>query len=454
MKRVNTGSKAKKDPDSRINKSLRKWNCKCSNAATKQADAAYVDPAMGAVLGAGLGGAFGYGNAPKGETLKYLLAGAGLGGMAGGAMGLGRNAGAYGANKLIESQGLTGNSELAAQYGLPLAGMLGGGLLSWPVIAQINAEVAEESRERASKKEKIAAFHCKCSAAREFAEKLAQQQCAPGQPCAPAAPQYSKTPFDANYARAAFDQHKIHYSPNATDQQLYNLYMRKGKIAPGSRPNPFQAMVGAHHGNLPPAPLQPQVSPGAPTGLVKTQADNSMRAFGSKMAELMLPSSGGASSSLATPSIDALLKDTTPMPPPAPKKPLVDLDAVSKNLTPLIQADSNRPTLAKSPSPLDPPALHPALGGKPLTRAEIIKNPDPVAGVTPVSAKKPAPATSTAQKPENALPASSPAAPSAKPSRDWSGVAAAGGLSAAGLLALYYMMQERNKPKKRREDDE
>jgi hypothetical protein len=29
MKRVNTGSKAKSDPDSRINKSLRKWNCKC-----------------------------------------------------------------------------------------------------------------------------------------------------------------------------------------------------------------------------------------------------------------------------------------------------------------------------------------------------------------------------------------------------------------------------------------
>jgi hypothetical protein len=29
MKRVNTGSEAKSDPDSRINKSLRKWNCKC-----------------------------------------------------------------------------------------------------------------------------------------------------------------------------------------------------------------------------------------------------------------------------------------------------------------------------------------------------------------------------------------------------------------------------------------
>lgn len=29
MRRVNTGSKAQSDPDSRINKSLRKWNCKC-----------------------------------------------------------------------------------------------------------------------------------------------------------------------------------------------------------------------------------------------------------------------------------------------------------------------------------------------------------------------------------------------------------------------------------------
>jgi Domain of unknown function (DUF6321) len=32
MKRVNTGAKAKSDPDSRINKSLRKWNCKCGSA--------------------------------------------------------------------------------------------------------------------------------------------------------------------------------------------------------------------------------------------------------------------------------------------------------------------------------------------------------------------------------------------------------------------------------------
>jgi hypothetical protein len=32
MKRVNTGAKTKSDPDSRINKSLRKWNCKCGSA--------------------------------------------------------------------------------------------------------------------------------------------------------------------------------------------------------------------------------------------------------------------------------------------------------------------------------------------------------------------------------------------------------------------------------------
>jgi hypothetical protein len=32
MKRVNTGSKAQSDPDSRINKSLRRWNCKCGEA--------------------------------------------------------------------------------------------------------------------------------------------------------------------------------------------------------------------------------------------------------------------------------------------------------------------------------------------------------------------------------------------------------------------------------------
>lgn len=40
MKRVNTGSKTKKDPDSRINKALRKWNCKCSAAESFGKEAA------------------------------------------------------------------------------------------------------------------------------------------------------------------------------------------------------------------------------------------------------------------------------------------------------------------------------------------------------------------------------------------------------------------------------
>lgn len=35
MKRVNTGAETKKDPDSRINKSLRKWNCKCATDLQK-----------------------------------------------------------------------------------------------------------------------------------------------------------------------------------------------------------------------------------------------------------------------------------------------------------------------------------------------------------------------------------------------------------------------------------
>ena len=48
MKRVNTGSKTKSDPDSRINKALRKWNCKCSSAVSdlvKMADGYMLGPA-------------------------------------------------------------------------------------------------------------------------------------------------------------------------------------------------------------------------------------------------------------------------------------------------------------------------------------------------------------------------------------------------------------------------
>jgi hypothetical protein len=42
MKKHETGSKTKKDPDSRINKALRKWNCKCGSEKTAQD----FDPAL------------------------------------------------------------------------------------------------------------------------------------------------------------------------------------------------------------------------------------------------------------------------------------------------------------------------------------------------------------------------------------------------------------------------
>lgn len=83
MKRVNTGAKTKKDPDSRINKSLSKWNCKCSAASMFGAKVAQdFDPAMSrdaenAIMhGTGL-----VGSAALGTAAGFPLT-AGLGAMA------------------------------------------------------------------------------------------------------------------------------------------------------------------------------------------------------------------------------------------------------------------------------------------------------------------------------------------------------------------------------------
>lgn len=76
MKRVNTGASTAKDPDSRINKSLRKWNCKCSSAFEfgafvcgymdkRAGDGLSMAPVYGALLGAGAGLA---GNMTRGHT--------------------------------------------------------------------------------------------------------------------------------------------------------------------------------------------------------------------------------------------------------------------------------------------------------------------------------------------------------------------------------------------------
>ena len=74
MKRVNTGDKTKSDPDSRINKSLRKWNCKCSSAmefGAKLAESftAEKEAARGDMLKAYLGRAM---QAPKRGRLKAV----------------------------------------------------------------------------------------------------------------------------------------------------------------------------------------------------------------------------------------------------------------------------------------------------------------------------------------------------------------------------------------------
>jgi len=53
MKRVNTGADTKKDPDSRINKSLRKWNCKCSSAYEFGKEAGLNFGGLGRLFGGG-----------------------------------------------------------------------------------------------------------------------------------------------------------------------------------------------------------------------------------------------------------------------------------------------------------------------------------------------------------------------------------------------------------------
>jgi hypothetical protein len=121
-------------------------------------------------------------------------------------------------------------------------------------------------------------WNCKCSSAMEFGNKIAQleKQAAnpacpggvcrrpPAEPQKAAPPQYSKTPFDRAYAEAAFKQHNIPFNAAHTDQQLYNLYTRKGSVKPGQKMNPFQAMVGERHGYLPPAPIQPPLPQAKP----------------------------------------------------------------------------------------------------------------------------------------------------------------------------------------------
>jgi hypothetical protein len=109
---------------------------------------------VGALFGAAIGGA----HAPKGKLLKYLLGGAGIGSVAGATTSLGRNMGQYAANHVSDKYQLTGNSEALAQLGLPISGIIGGGLLSLPVIHRINEELEHNPEARQRKQEKTAAY--------------------------------------------------------------------------------------------------------------------------------------------------------------------------------------------------------------------------------------------------------------------------------------------------------
>ena len=113
-----------------------------------------------ALAGALLGGVA----APKGELLKYVLGGAGMGGIAGLSATTGANLGQHAANYTSDKYNLTGNANVAAQLGLPITGAIGGGLLSLPILRRIGQELDHEPERK--EKEKTAAWI--------FGEKLAQ----------------------------------------------------------------------------------------------------------------------------------------------------------------------------------------------------------------------------------------------------------------------------------------
>lgn len=87
MKRVNTGAKTKSDPDSRINKALRKWNCKCSAAENFGKEAAKRAITVAHNKTAVAGGARAIAHAAEGEgvdpTVAALAGLATLGGLYG-----------------------------------------------------------------------------------------------------------------------------------------------------------------------------------------------------------------------------------------------------------------------------------------------------------------------------------------------------------------------------------
>lgn len=164
MKRVNTGGKTKKDPDSRINKSLRKWNCKCGSDEEKQA---MIPGVIGGFAGAA-GGAL---TGKKDKVNRAIGRGALIGaatelGMTPG-MALGMIPGAMIGNAIAGPEGAKTGLVLGGGLGMGAGGMLGNaaaqGLLG-PY--ETEEELAQELEQEKKEEQKMAAF--------EFGRKLAQ----------------------------------------------------------------------------------------------------------------------------------------------------------------------------------------------------------------------------------------------------------------------------------------
>lgn len=147
MKKHETGSKTKSDPDSRINKALRKWNCKCGSEqktanwfedAWPNTSAAVMDAAprlsykttplhtiMGTLAGAGYGGLTGRNVVRNALRGGLIGTGAGLGNVYGQALGYGLNNDINGPHDDV----LTANSYVLGGTAGTLGGALGGNQL-------------------------------------------------------------------------------------------------------------------------------------------------------------------------------------------------------------------------------------------------------------------------------------------------------------------------------------
>ena len=211
-------------------------------------------------------------------------------------------------------------------------------------------------------------WNCKCSSAMEFGIKLAQQM---GQPASPATPQYSDVPFDRDYAMAAFKQHHIPVNENATDQKLFNQYVRLGQLGPKTPKHllPFATMVNDHHGGLPVRPIQPNIASTSPAATAAAAP----------------PAPAQAAPVVQTPAAQAEAPLILPPAAPAQAAPVVQTPAAQAE-APLILPPSAPPTSRPAPSTLainnlnhlNQMATAPLPTPKPLVPNLLSKNKPPV----------------------------------------------------------------------------